>query len=146
VLYRHGCNIVSNSEFVDHSVCHFFMRTEFSGEFETGGIVQELRGTLPDSAVIRLAGEAPRKVVVLATKEPHCLGDLLIRHEFGDLPARIQGVISNQDTLEGLVRRFGIPFHHVSHEGIGREEHEASLLRQITQYAPDYIVLAKYMR
>jgi formyltetrahydrofolate deformylase len=146
VLYRHGCNIVSNSEFVDHSARHFFMRTEFSGKFETGRIVHELRGSLPDSAVIRLAGEAPRKVVILATKEPHCLGDLLIRHEFGDLRAWIVAVISNHETLGGLVRRFDIPFHHISHEGTDRGQHEAALLAQITQYAPDYIVLAKYMR
>jgi len=146
VLYRHGCNIVGNSEFVDHSAGHFFMRTEFSGACDTARIAQELRGSLSKFAVIRLAGEAPRKIVVLATKEPHCLGDLLIRHEFGDLPARILAVISNHPTLGDLVRKFGIPFHHLSHEGMERVEHEAALLQQISRYAPDYIVLAKYMR
>jgi formyltetrahydrofolate deformylase len=146
VLYRHGCNIVSNHEFVDRDAGHFFMRTEFSGDLDADAIVKELRGLLPNSATIRLADDVPRQIVVLATKEPHCLGDLLIRHEFGDLSSQILAVISNHETLGAIVRKFGIPFHCVSHEGLTREQHEATLQAQIAHYAPEYIVLAKYMR
>jgi formyltetrahydrofolate deformylase len=146
VLFRHGCNIIGNSEFVDRGASHFFMRTEFSGDVEARRIVEELRGSLPKSAVIRLADDAPRKIVVLATKEPHCLGDLLIRHEFGDLGARILAVISNHQTLAALVAKFKIPFHYLGHEGLEREAHEAAVLNEIDCYAPDYIILAKYMR
>lgn len=146
VLYRHGCNVVSNSEFVDREAGHFFMRTEFSGELDAGAIVDELRGVLPRSAAIRLADDGPRRIVVLATKEPHCLGDLLIRHEFGDMKAHILTVISNHEALRNLVGKFDIPFHFISHEGLTREKHEAALLEEIARYAPEYIVLAKYMR
>jgi formyltetrahydrofolate deformylase len=146
VLYRHGCNIVSNHEFVDRDAGQFFMRTEFSGDLDADAIVKELCGLLPKSATIRLADDVPRRIVVLATKEPHCLGDLLIRHEFGDLSSQILAVISNHETLGPLVRKFGIPFHCVSHEGLTREQHEAALLSQLETYAPEYIVLAKYMR
>jgi formyltetrahydrofolate deformylase len=45
-----------------------------------------------------------------------------------------------------LTGRFGVPFHHVPHEGLGREAHEAELLRALEPYQPDYLVLAKYMR
>lgn len=146
VLYRHGCNIVSNSEFVDRDADHFFMRTEFSGDLDADAIVKELRATLPNSAAIRLADDVPRRVVVLATREPHCLGDLLIRHEFGDLNSRILAVISNHETLGDLVQKFGIPFHFVSHEGLSRERHEGAVLALMARYAPEYIVLGKYMR
>ena len=62
------------------------------------------------SAVIRLADDVPRRIVVLATKEPHCLGDLLIRHEFGDLARPDSGGDRNHETLGDLVRKFDIPF------------------------------------
>ena len=42
--------------------------------------------------------------------------------------------------------RFGVPFHHVSHEGRSREAHEAAVLEAVAAHAPDYLVLAKYMR
>ncbi len=146
VLYRHGCNIVSNSEFVDREANHFFMRTEFSGEADAASIVTELRATLPVSTTIRLADDVPRRVVVLATNEPHCLGDLLIRHEYGDLNCRILGVLGNHETLRPLVEKFGIAFHHLSHEGLDRADHEAAILPVLAKYSPDYVVLAKYMR
>src|SRR5262245_46116458 len=146
VLYRHGCNVVSNSEFVDHGAGHFFMRTEFAGDLDAHAIAGELRAALPKLATSRLADDVPRRIVVLATKEPHCLGDLLIRHEFGDLNSQILAVISNHETLGELVRKFGVPFHCLLHEGVTREQHEAAMLKQISHYAPEYIVLAKYMR
>ncbi|HLJ09814.1 MAG TPA: ACT domain-containing protein, partial [Planctomycetaceae bacterium] len=149
VLYRHGCNVVSNNEFVDRDAGHFFMRTEFSGapgaEQEPDQIARELRASLPPTATIRLADDVPRRIVVLATKEPHCLGDLLIRHEYGELNSQILAVIGNHRVLAPLVEKFGIPFYFVDHAGLEREEHEAAVLQEILRYAPEYIVLAKYM-
>jgi len=146
VLFRHGCNIVSNGEFVDREAGHFFMRTEFSGEEDAARLVADLRVILPASTTIRLADNVPRRIVVLATKEPHCLGDLLIRHEYGDLNCEILAVIGNHETLAPLVEKFGIRFHHLSHEGLPRDEHEAAVLETIGSYSPEYLVLAKYMR
>ncbi|HMP39381.1 MAG TPA: formyltetrahydrofolate deformylase, partial [Roseiflexaceae bacterium] len=101
---------------------------------------------LPASATIRLTALQQRRIVVLATREPHCLGDLLLRDAYDELPARIMAVVSNHATLGRLVRKFDLPFHHVSHEGYDREVHEQALIDTITPYEPDYIVLAKYMR
>lgn len=146
VLYRQGGNIVSNSEFVDRDANHFFMRTEFSGEMDAAGMLHELRQALPKTATIRLADDVPRRIVVLATTEPHCLGDLLVRHEYGELNSQILAVISNHETLRALVEKFDIPFHCIDHAGIDRAEHEAAVLREIGRYAPEHLVLAKYMR
>lgn len=146
VLFRRGFNIVSNHEFVDPATRHFFMRTAFDGDAPPQSAVDELRSLLPRAATIRLAPTGKRPVVILATKEPHCLGDLLLRHAYGDLPARIDAVISNHAALEPLARQFGIPFHCVSHNYCTRAEHEREILRLLKSYRPDYIVLAKYMR
>jgi formyltetrahydrofolate deformylase len=146
VLVRAGFNIVGNHEFVDRQAGHFFMRTAFEGAGAPAGLAEALRALLPAGANIRVAPTTARTVVVLATKEPHCLGDLLLRHAEGDIPARIAAVVSNHATLGRLVGRFEVPFHHVPHEGRGREAHEADVLAAVDAYAPDFLVLAKYMR
>jgi formyltetrahydrofolate deformylase len=146
VLFRAGYSIVSNHEFVDSGAGSFFMRTAFTGPLAPDSIIRELRALLPDGARIRIASTEPRPIVVLATREPHCLGDLLLRHAEGDIPARIQAVVSNYTDLGALVERFGIPFHHVGHEGLDRAEHERAMLEVIRPYEPEFLVLAKYMR
>lgn len=146
VLFRRGLNVVGNQEFVDRATARFYMRTEFDGEAEATALTAEVRALLPERAEVRLSDLTPKRVLVLATKEHHCLADLLIRHEFGELNARLLAVVSNHQTLAPLVAKFGLPFHHLGHEGLTREAHEAELLRVTEQYRPDFLVLAKYMR
>jgi formyltetrahydrofolate deformylase len=49
-------------------------------------------------------------------------------------------------SLGRLVERFELPFHHVATEGLTREAHEQAVLAAVAPYAPEYLVLAKYMR
>jgi formyltetrahydrofolate deformylase len=146
VLLGYGFNIVSNSEFVEQETRRFFMRTQFAGTVDAGRVIDDLKGVLPEETTIRLTPAGDRDIVVLVTREPHCPGELFIRHAFGELGARIRAVIGNQIALEPLARQFGIPFHHVSHEGLSRAEHEAAVVEVLAGYDPEYIVLAKYMR
>lgn len=146
VLYDHGLNIISNQEFVDADTDHFFMRTAFEGSDNSDQIEQDITYALPQAANIQLTPKGERSVVILATKEPHCLGDLLLRYRYGELSADVKAVVSNHSTLEPLANSFEIPFHHVSHEGLSREAHEEKITEVIAEYTPDYLVLAKYMR
>jgi len=145
-LYRRGLNIVVNQEFVDRASARFFMRTEFDGETDCAALLDEVRQVLPADGVARLADREPRRIVVLASSEHHCLADLLVRHEFGELNARVLAVVSNHAALGGFVERFDVPFFHVPHEGISREKHEAQLLETLAPFHPDFLVLAKFMR
>ncbi len=145
-LLKHSLNITMNQEFVDKESSRFFMRTEFDGPLDGVSLVNELTAILPLGALIKLCDQQPKKIVLLVTREPHCLGDILIRHEFKQLQATILGVISNHDSLRNLVERFDLPFHFVSHEKISRQEHEQKILKLIQGMNPDFIVLAKYMR
>jgi formyltetrahydrofolate deformylase len=146
VLYHHDLNVLRNDEFVDRTTGHFFMRTEFSGECQTEKITGALKGILPDSITISLTTNQPKSVVLLATKEHHCLSDLLVRNAYKDLNLNVLAVVANHDVLRPLVEQFGVPFHHVPHEEVSRDEHEARVLAVIEPYAPEYLVLAKYMR
>ena len=146
VLFNAGYNVLTNQEFVDLEAGHFFMRTAFEGAAAPDRVVSYLEQVLPASAVVRLATTEKQPVVILATTEAHCLGDLLIRHYSGELPAQIRAVIANHETLGSLVKPFGIPFHHISHKDLERMEHEKRIAEVIDSYAPEYLVLAKYMR
>ena len=146
VLFKHGLNIIRNGEFVERDGNHFFMRTEVAGTFDLEALQADLRTALPPSAVIRLTTNQPKNIVLMATKEHHCLSELLVRHEFGELNARVLAVISNYELLGDLTRKFNIPFHYLPHADRTREAHEAEVLAVLAQYQPDFVVLAKYMR
>jgi formyltetrahydrofolate deformylase len=149
VLLRHGCNVVGNQEFVDAASGRFYMRTEFDGpEVSATGqqLVAETQASLPIGAQVRLAQPGPKRIVVFASREHHCLGDLLIRHQFGGINARIEAVISNHAHLGDLVRKFDVPFHPVPADGLDRMTHEAAVRGILDEIQPEFLVLAKYMR
>ncbi len=109
-------------------------------------ITTKLKAILPCGASIALKREAKKSLVILATKENHCLGDLLLRQESGELNAQIKAVIANRNDLASLVERFNIPFFWVDSDGVSREAHEARLREIIDKFSPDLLALAKYMR
>ena len=146
VFYDRGLNIDNNREFVDKEHGRFFMRTVVSGLFDIQELLEELKAVTPLDAHIRVIEPKDKKIVILATKESHALGDILIRHADGELGATIECVIANHDTLETLVRRFDIPFFHIPADNMSREEHESHVMKLVDEFEFDNIVLAKYMR
>lgn len=153
VLFRNECNIISQDEYVspatDRVDSQFFMRTEFDSpdKLDPQKVLKDLQETIATPEInLRISPKKKKDVVILATKEHHCLSDLLIRYNFDELDANILAVVSNYNTLQPFVSKFGIPFHYVSHEHKTREEHEEAILRTLEIYQPEYLVLAKYMR
>ncbi len=146
VLYRQGLNIISNNEFVEQESNYFFMRSEFTGKINGDAILDQLKEQLPKKSNVNLLKQRKKKIVIFATKEHHCLGDLLIKNEYSEINAEVLAVVSNHPDLESLVAKFGIPYYYVSHQNKTREEHEAEILKILKKYNPDYLVLAKYMR
>lgn len=145
-LYAQGFNVVRNQEFVDADTEQFFMRTVVQGQADLAPVLAELGRILPDGAQVGRFDAGPRPIVLLATREAHCLGDLLLRHADGELNAEVRAVVSNHAHLARLVEQFGIPFLHVSHEGLSRIEHERRVVEAVEAFDPAYLVLAKYMR
>lgn len=147
IFFKYDLNILSNSEFVDAEKNLFFMRSVVEGFIDGNDLEKELDEILPHNAQLRIIAPEKKNIVLMATKESHALGDLLIRYEAGELDANILGVVSNYDLLKPLVEKFDIPFFTVSHEGLSREEHEQKVLACLANFGKlDYIVLAKYMR
>ena len=146
VLYKNNLNIEKNSEFVDNENKKFFFRARLDGAINRDEIKRELEELLPDDVEVTLNKKVKKKIVLLATKESHCLGEILLKHNSGELNAQILCVVSNYDKLEKLCERFDIKYYHISSENLEREEHEQKILDVLSEYELDYIVLAKYMR
>lgn len=146
ILFANNLNIEQNSEYVDEETKKFFMRSVISGDLNKDLLLKELKEVLPKETTLKLTTKQKKDIVILATKESHVLGDLLIRYLDGELNANIKAVIANHDYLKDLVEKFDIPFHCISADELSREEHEKLVIEQIHQYDPELIVLAKYMR
>lgn len=149
VLLNSGVNVVKNDEFVDIESGLFFMRSEFGCEKDANRLKSDLESVLPEGSKVELKRlDRPKKIIIFATKEAHCLGDILIKYHSKDIDVDIACVLSNHIELKDLVDRFNIPFLHISVDGLKRTEHEQKVIEAIGEYSDglDYIVLAKYMR
>jgi len=147
IFFNYDLNILSNSEFVDKESNKFFMRSVVDGAVDKNELANALIQQLPKSSSVKIIEPKKKNIILMVTKELHALGDILIRHEAGELDANILAVVSNYDKLESLVEKFNIPYITISHEGLERAAHESKIIECINGFENlDYIVLAKYMR
>lgn len=146
ICYKHQLNIIRNTEYVDPDSGQFFMRTQLEGIFNDQTLMLDLDRALPQGSSRQLVAAGRKKVVILVTKEAHCLGDILMKVYDGSLKLDIAAVVGNHPDLQSLAEKFDIPYHFVSHVDLSREQHEAALQQVIDPYQADYLVLAKFMR
>jgi len=93
----------------------------------------------------RFAESADRKrVAIMASREDHCLSDLLWRWRSGELRADVVAVVSNHPDHAEQVSSLGIPYHHVPVAAGAREEAEERVLEVLE--GVDLLVLARYMQ
>jgi formyltetrahydrofolate deformylase len=87
----------------------------------------------------------PKRVAIMASKEDHCLLDLLWRNRRGELEMSVAMVISNHPDLADQVRPFAVPFIHVPATKDIRENAEHRQL-ELLRGNVDLVVLARYMQ
>ena len=117
-----------------------FLLAEFRERFrrEVAGPL-EMTWRITDSSV-------KKRVVVLVSKQEHCLYDLLARWQAKELDVEIPCVISNHDTFRGFVEWHGIPFHHVPVNPDNKPAAYAEISRIYDEVKGDTMVLARYMQ
>ncbi len=142
--------IVETANFGDPHTGLFFMRTVFSprvgftattfkAEFETLANKWSMDWELRDA-------RAKRNVLILVSKQDHCLNDLLYRHRIGALSMNVPAIVSNHTSCAWLAERHGIPFYHVPVDRHGKEAAETRLLELVEAMRVDLVVLARYMQ
>ncbi|MDR2637489.1 MAG: formyltetrahydrofolate deformylase [Zoogloeaceae bacterium] len=87
-----------------------------------------------------------KRVVILVSKQEHCLYDLLSRWQSKDLDIEIPCVISNHETFRGLVEWHGIPFHHVPVTAENKTAAHGRIMSLYEEAGGDVMVLARYMQ
>lgn len=148
-LARHGASIVEANHHTDLSTRWFFMRHELDAmdlpaeEFEAAFAPLARRFDM-----VWHWHEIERKprVALLASKEPHCLLDLLHRWQCGELPCEIACVIANHEAMAQYAQWYGVPFHSVDFAAQGTLAAFAEIERLLDESASDVVVLARFMR
>jgi formyltetrahydrofolate deformylase len=151
-LSDRGANIVgSDQHSTDPEGGRFFMRIEFAlpmTEHERRAFGQhferEVAAGLSMQWRVWPVG-VPKRIAVLVSRYDHCLLDLLWRTRRGEFEGRVELVASNHPDLEGDVRGFGLPYHHVPVTRDTKQEAEARLLELLADRF-DLVVLARYMQ
>jgi formyltetrahydrofolate deformylase len=136
---------------LDREAGVFFQRVEFELDEATLGRDQVATAFAPVAkrfgmhADVHFSDERPR-IAVLASREAHCLGDLLGRWRAGELPAEIVAVISNHADHAALAGFSGVPFHHLPVTPDTKRAQEAALVELLRGYRVELVVLARYMQ
>lgn len=143
--------ITEASYHADPQTGWFFMRNEikasslpfdldsFKTVFQPIANEFSMNWSVSDSAV------KPR-VVLMASKESHCLADLLHRWHSGELNAEIVAVIANHEDLRRMVEWHDIPYHCIKIDPANKTEGFAAVEQVVDELAADVIVLARYMQ
>ena len=145
-LSEADANILSSEQHsTDPEGGTFFMRMEFRRE----GLLDR-REELERAFAEDIAGpfgmdwrfayaNQRKRTAFLASRDDHCLLDLLWRWRRGELETDVVAVISNHPDHAQDVAGFGVPYHHVPAPG---EERMLELLAG----SVDLVVLARYMQ
>ncbi len=152
MVARNGGNIVALDQYADETRDgKFFQRVVFHKDSLAGALPalrEDIDTTLqPFGLSWNLRDESvPQRMAILASKQDHCLLDLLWRRRRGELPVSIPMVISNHVDSAEDVRSFGVPFFHVpSQVGPDKSKSEQQIL-DLLQGNVDFVVLARYMQ
>jgi formyltetrahydrofolate deformylase len=151
-LFEHGANIVSSDQHsTDPEGGRFFMRMEFSTaemDLDRDQLEAAFKQDVADRFEMRWRMSHPgdrKRMAILVSRYEHCVLDLLWRWRRGSLDADVVLVASNHPDLEGDVRPFGVPYHHVPVPPDGKPQAEETLL-ELLRGKVDLVVLARYMQ
>jgi formyltetrahydrofolate deformylase len=150
-VFENGGNIIDADQHADLETGLFFMRLVFSVDgFKLDRL--SMQGTLAALATrfdltweLTFSDVRPR-VAVLASNTPHCLYDLLLSHQLGELGGELAVVISNHDKLRPVAGHFGVPYQHVPVDPTNRKPAEAAQQKLFEELRIDLVVLARYMQ
>jgi len=147
----HGGWVLEAAQHADLATERFFLRmevmadslpfdaAEFSARFDETASRFWMDWALRDSAV-------RKQVVILVSKEDHCLWDLLYRWRLQEFEFDIPCVISNHDDLRTLVEAQGIEFHHVPVTPANKHAAFEQTTELFENVGGDVMVLARYMQ
>ena len=149
---EYGGNIIDLDQHTDNTTKQFFMRLVWDLSKSTlsrediPGAIALLAKKIADMKW-RVAFATPRpRIAIMASTAPHCLADLLLRHQMGELRGEMAMIIANHEVLRDLAVHYKIPFHHVPVDKGNKAEAEKAQMELLRENDIDLVVLARYMQ
>ena len=147
-LVANSCNILDSDQFRDGSNNTFFMRVHFEGEAKLKALEHSFEPVATGNQIswrIWPCSQKP-KVLIMVSKQEHCLTDLLFRAKNGELPIEIVLVASNHLEAKPIAAAQNIDFRHLPIDPDSKTAQEKLLLEEIAQRKINIVVLARYMQ
>ncbi len=149
LLDIHG-NIIDAQQFGDTETDRFFLRVHFKlPQHHPVEALQERFSSVARKFEMQANfHDAQRKsrLLILASKQGHCLNDLLFRTHSGQLNVEVVGVVSNHNDHAGMAAAYGLPFHHLPVTPETKRDQEQKILDLVDAEKIDLVVLARYMQ
>lgn len=151
-LYQQGANIVQSDQYTtDPQGGLFFMRVEADFPPHTN-VLEKIKDSF-DAVAEKFRmdwriehANKKKRVAIFASKEDHCLLELLWQWKAGNLDMDLAFVMSNHPDLRDSVEAVGVPFYHFPINAQNKAEMEQRQIELIQNYRIDLIVLARYMQ
>lgn len=149
-FYNSGFNILQCRQFSDIRAGRYFMRIalELNAEI-TRRELEEAFAKFAEKLELEYSVhhlEAKQNVALMVSKASHCLYDLLMHADEGDLVCNIPLIISNHPDLEYVADRFNVPYFCCPMEKGKKAEQEAKVLELLRSHRIDLVVMARYMQ
>ncbi len=150
-VYENGGNIINAEQHAETIDNRFFMRVYFDcttlactrEEFQQGLAALASRFNMETHLSF---SERHKRMAVMVSRYDHCLYDLLLRHQYGEINADFALIVSNHRTLEPIAGNFNIPFFYVPVTQETKESAEKEILDLFDTHHVDFVVLARYMQ
>ena len=150
LLFEFGGNILDAQQFGDEETGRFFLRVHFDlpAERSAESLRERFAPLAAEHDMQWEIHDAQRRarLLIMVSKQGHCLNDLVFRTHSGHLRADIGAIVSNHTTFEPLARSYGILFHHLPVTPDNKAEQEQRLMELVQAERIDLVVLARYMQ
>jgi formyltetrahydrofolate deformylase len=150
-VFRNGGNILDADQHAEIETGLFFMRLRWDlagfklSRAEIEAAARDLARRFDLTWELTYSDVRPR-VAVFASKAPHCLYDLLLAHQLGELGGDLVLVVSNHDELRPVAGHFGVRFERIPVAAHDKGAAEAAQEKLLAEAGVDLVVLARYMQ
>ena len=147
-LFQAGGNIVESQQYGSDQTGTFFMRIEADVCLPTVDVEAHLRAVAQQFQMDLKVwdADAPLRTLIMCSKAPHALEELLSRQHAGYLPIEVPLIVSNHTALKPLAEFYGVPFTHIPVTKDTKADAEAKLRELVAEHEIDLVVLARYMQ
>jgi formyltetrahydrofolate deformylase len=150
-IFQHGGNFLSFDQHTDTEAGMFLARMEWELDgfqippdrmresFQPVARENEMRFE------IFLSSHVP-KIAIFVSRMPHCLYDLLLRQQAGELRAEVGLIIGNHPETADIARSYGVDFRCFPITSRNKEDQEKAEIEELRERGIELVILARYMQ